>query len=100
MEKTSVQYFDNDPEAFMMRIATILALMLFAIPMAQATSTSSWTHEFEAGYISTQPLVVDEVVFVRTSGFWTGDERPVIAAFELQTEKEMWRYTSQTSSPA
>ena len=80
-----------------MRVATILVLTLFMLPLVQANSESSWSHEFEAGYISTQPLVVDESVFVRTSGFWTGDERPLVAAFELQTGKEMWRYTSQTS---
>ena len=80
-----------------MRIATILVLTLFIIPLVQASSESSWTHEFESGYISTQPLVVEDSVYVRTSGFWTGEERPIVAAFELQTGKEMWRYISQSS---
>ena len=81
----------------MMRVATILVLTLFMLPLVQANSESSWSHEFEAGYISTQPLVVDDSVYVRTSGFWTGEERPLVAAFELQTGNEIWRYTSQTS---
>ena len=80
-----------------MRIATILVLTLFTIPLVQATSASSWTHEFEAGYISTQPLVVEDSVFVRTSGFWTGEERPLVAAFDVQTGKEVWRHISQSS---
>ena len=57
-----------------MRIATILVLTLFTIPLVQANSESSWSHEFEAGYISTQPLVVGDSVYVRTSGFWTGED--------------------------
>ena len=81
----------------MMRISTIFVLTLLTLPLVQATSESSWTHEFESGYISTQPLVVDDSVFVRTSGFWTGEERPLVASFDLQTGKEMWKYTSQSS---
>ena len=80
-----------------MRIATIIVLTLFMLPLVQANSESSWSHEFEAGYISTQPLIVEDSVYVRTSGFWTGEERPLVAAFELQTGNEIWRYTSQTS---
>ena len=80
-----------------MRVATILVLTLFMLPLVQANSESSWSHEFEAGYISTQPLVVDDSVYVRTSGFWTGEERPIVAAFELETGNEIWTYTSQTS---
>ena len=80
-----------------MRVATILILTLLMLPLVQANSESSWSHEFEAGYISTQPLVVDESVYVRISGFWTGEERPLVSAFELQTGNEIWTYTSQTS---
>ena len=80
-----------------MRVATILVLALFMLPLVQANSESSWSHEFEAGYISTQPLVVDDSVYVRISGFWTGEERPLVSAFELQTGNEIWTYTSQTS---
>ncbi len=79
-----------------MKIA-LLFLALLIIPPASASSESSWTHEFESGYISTQPLIVEDTVFVRISGFWTGEERPIVAAYEVQTGREMWRYTSQTS---
>ena len=80
-----------------MRIAATLVLVLLILPMVQASSESSWTHEFESGYISTQPIVVDDTVFVRTSGFWTGEERPIVAAFELESGNEIWNYSSQTS---
>ena len=81
----------------MMRIALILVVSVFFLPLVQAASEPSWTHQFESGYISTQPLVVDDSVYVRTSGFWTGEDRPIVAAFELQNGTEKWRYTSQTS---
>ena len=67
------------------------------LPFAQASSESSWNHEFESGYISTKPLIIEDSVYVRISGFWTGEERPIVAAFELQSGNERWRYTSQTS---
>lgn len=81
----------------MMRIALILVVSVFFLPLVQAASEPYWTHQFESGYISTQPLVVDDSVYVRTSGFWTGEDRPIVAAFELQNGTEKWRYTSQTS---
>ena len=82
----------------MMRIAAFVALTLFILPTVQASSeSSSWTHEFESGYITTKPLFVGDDVFVRTSGFWTGDDRPIVAAFDVETGDEIWTYTSQTS---
>ena len=81
-----------------MRIAAFVVLTLFILPTVQASSeSSSWTHEFESGYITTKPLFVGDDLFVRTSGFWTGDDRPVVAAFDVETGDEIWTYTSQTS---
>ncbi len=81
-----------------MRIAAFVVLTLFILPAVQASSeSSSWTHEFESGYITTKPLFVGDDVFVRTSGFWTGDDRPIVAAFDVETGDEIWTYTSQTS---
>ena len=80
-----------------MRVATLFLVLVLFLPLAQATTESSWTHEFEDGYITTKPLIVDDSVYVRTSGFWTGDARPVVVAFDVQSGDEHWRYTSQTS---
>ena len=80
-----------------MRVATLFLVLVLFLPLAQATTESSWTHEFEDGYITTKPLIVDDSVYVRTSGFWTGDARPVVVAFDTQSGKEHWRFTSQTS---
>ena len=80
-----------------MRVATLFLVLVLFLPLAQATTESSWTHEFEDGYITTKPLIVDDSVYVRTSGFWTGDARPVVVAFDVQSGDEHWRYTSETS---
>jgi len=80
-----------------MRVATLFLVLVLFLPLAQATTESSWTHEFEDGYITTKPLIVDDSVYVRTSGFWTGDARPVVVAFDTQSGDEHWRFTSQTS---
>ena len=69
-----------------MRIAAFVVLTLFILPAVQASSeSSSWTHEFESGYITTKPLFVGDDVFVRTSGFWIGDDRPIVAAFDVDS---------------
>ena len=82
----------------MMRVPPILVLLILCIPLAQASTETTWTHEFDAGYITTKPLVIDDAVYVRTSGFWTGsDDRPIVAAFDVHTGEERWRYSSQTS---
>lgn len=80
-----------------MKRVVLLLLLLFLLPFAKAESTHSWEHEFENGYITTQPLLVEDSVFVRTSGFWMGDERPQISAFEIISGDELWTYRSETT---
>ena len=81
-----------------MRVQSILLLIILCVPLAQASTETTWTHEFDAGYITTKPLIIDDTVYVRTSGFWTGsDDRPIVAAFDVHTGEERWRYSSQTS---
>ena len=80
-----------------MKRVVLLSLLLFLLPFAKAESNHSWEHEFENGYITTQPLLVEDSVFVRTSGFWMGDERPQVAAFEITSGDELWTYRSETT---
>ena len=80
-----------------MKRVVFLSLLLFLLPFAKAESTPSWEHEFENGYITTQPLLVEDSVFVRTSGFWMGDERPQVSAFEIISADELWTYRSETT---
>ena len=68
-----------------MKRVALLLLLLFLLPFAKADSNRSWEHEFENGYITTQPLLIEETVFVRTSGFWMGEDRPQISAFEISS---------------
>ena len=80
-----------------MKRVVLLSLLLFLLPFAKAESNHSWEHEFENGYITTQPLLVEDSVFVRTSGFWMGDERPQVSAFEITSGDELWTYRSETT---
>ena len=80
-----------------MKRVVLLSLLLFLLPFAKAESDHSWEYEFENGYITTQPLIVDDSVFVRTSGFWTGEERPQVSAFERSSGDELWTFTSETT---
>ena len=80
-----------------MKRVVLLLLLLILLPFAKAESTHSWEHEFDNGYITTQPLLVEDTVFVRTSGFWIGDERPQVSAFEITSGDELWTYRSETT---
>lgn len=78
-----------------MRVA-LLTLTLFslfsALPLAQAAAPV-WTLDVGPGYITTTPVVDDDRVYVRTSGFWTGEQRPVVMAVSHAGEIE-WRYSN------
>ena len=76
---------------------TVLACLLLAtlsllLPV-EATTPESWELEWEVdlvdGYITTHPIIDDDTVYVRTSGFWTGEERPQVFAFSTNGE-ERW----------
>ena len=77
----------------------VVGIFLSFLPAYEAdASMSKWELDLENGYISTKPLVVEENVIVRTSGFWTGEDRPSVYSFNLHTGQENWRYTSQNST--
>ena len=80
-----------------MKRVVLLLLLVLLLPFTKAESTYSWEHEFENGYITTQPLIVEDSVYVRTSGFWIGDERPQVSAFDLFSGDELWTFRSETT---
>ena len=80
-----------------MKRVVLLLLLVFLLPFTKAESNYSWEHEFENGYITTQPLIVEDSVYVRTSGFWIGDERPQVSAFDLFSGDELWTFRSETT---
>ena len=80
-----------------MKRVVLLLLLVLLLPFTKAESTYSWEHEFGNGYITTQPLIVEDSVYVRTSGFWIGDERPQVSAFDLFSGDELWTFRSETT---
>ncbi len=53
-------------------LATILIICCFtSLVNAQQSSQLIWEKDLQNGYISTKPLVINDQVIVRTSGFWT-----------------------------
>ena len=84
----------------MKRAALALAALTLLMLMPGASAQSwepAWEADLGPGYITTSPLVDDEHVYVRTSGFWTGDERPEVLAFSHDGEQR-WTYRSETTT--
>jgi hypothetical protein len=75
----------------------VVFLLVGVLPFASASVQSPvWTLDVGPGYITTAPVVDDDHVYVRTSGFWTGEERPeVLAVNHLGVVQ--WRHRSNTS---
>jgi len=82
-------------------LPTVLVLLFFSsMPFVAAYDSTvdlEWSADLGEGYITTSPLVVDESVYVRTSGFWVGEARPQVFSFTLEGE-ERWNRTSQTTT--
>ncbi len=76
-----------------------LLICLLVPPFTGATDeSSSWEIDLQNGYISTQPIIVEDQVIVRTSGFWTGEDRPHVYSFDLLSSEENWKYRSASST--
>ncbi|RJU92783.1 MAG: hypothetical protein DWC01_01465 [Candidatus Poseidoniales archaeon] len=76
-------------------IATTL-LLLLPLHTAAEEWSMDWQVDLGDGYITTSPVMFNEHLFVRTSGFWTGEERPQV--FSLTTQGiERWNRTSPTT---
>jgi hypothetical protein len=85
----------------MLRTIALLALLLllpFASSYDDGLEENRWSVDLENGYISTKPLIADGQVFVRTSGFWTGEDRPHVYAFNLVSGEENWRFKNLNST--
>ena len=83
----------------MKRAALVLAALTLLMLMPGASAQSwepAWEADLGPGYITTSPLVDDEHVYVRTSGFWTGAERPEVLAFSHDGEQR-WTCLLYTS---
>jgi hypothetical protein len=76
----------------------LLSCMLIPISTADEQNSDYWEIDLDNGYISTKPIIVDNQVIVRTSGFWTGEDRPHVYAFDLYTGQENWRFKNTAST--
>ena len=76
----------------------IASILLILLPLNAAAEEWSmeWQVDLGEGYITTSPVIFDGHLFVRTSGFWTGDERPQVFSFTLEGN-EGWNRTSPTT---
>ncbi len=80
---------------------SLMLLVGFALfictPLASATAwVPAWEQDVGPGYITTSPVTDDEHVYVRTSGFWTDEERPVVKAFTHEGVQK-WTHISPTT---
>lgn len=88
----------------MKRILLLSIAILFCILIPQNsiadhdTKNHYWELDLDNGFISTKPIIIGDSVIVRTSGFWTGEDRPKVYSFDLQTGEENWRYTNDFST--
>jgi len=76
-------------------IATLLLLLLPLNAAAEEWSLE-WEVDLGEGYITTSPVMFNEHLFVRTSGFWTAEERPQVFSFTTEG-MERWNRTSPTT---
>ena len=76
----------------------LLTCLMIPNSVADSGNQENWEVDLENGYISTKPIFVDDQVIVRTSGFWTGEDRPHVYSFNVQSGIENWRFTNPNST--
>lgn len=84
-----------------MRVKPVIVFLVFilvCLPMVEAsTSTLQWTFDVRPGYITTSPVADEDHVYIRTSGYWTGDQRPEVFAITHQGEIA-WQHENPNST--
>ena len=76
----------------------LLTCLMIPNSVANSSNQENWEVDLENGYISTKPIFVDDQVIVRTSGFWTGEDRPHVYSFDVQSGIENWRFSNPNST--
>ena len=83
-----------------MRRIVFVVLLIFLVslpPPTASTATPDWTRDVGPGYITTSPVADEDRVFIRTSGFWTGEERPQVMAFD-HDGAFLWEHTNPNAT--
>ena len=88
-------------------IATFFAVLLFLLaPISAAESndnnwtsdlTQQWNLDFEAVYVSTKPIIVDQSIYVRTSSSTIDNGIPTIYSLDF-SGNEQWKITNPNST--
>mgnify|MGYP003977855817 CR=1 FL=1 len=85
-----------------MKRCIVLVGLLFCLLIPPSSGSvendSSWEVDLENGFISTKPIIVEDQVIVRTSGFWTEEDRPHVYSYNLHEGTLNWKYRSNTST--
>ena len=76
----------------------LLTCLMIPNSVADSSNQDNWEVDLDNGYISTKPIFVDDQVIVRTSGFWTGEDRPHVYSFDVQSGIENWRFSNPNST--
>ena len=76
----------------------LLTCLMIPNSAADSSNQDNWEVDLDNGYISTKPIFVDDQVIVRTSGFWTGEDRPHVYSFDVQSGIENWRFSNPNST--
>ncbi|MEC8789102.1 MAG: PQQ-binding-like beta-propeller repeat protein [Candidatus Thermoplasmatota archaeon] len=76
----------------------LFTCLLVPNSVAGSSNQENWEVDLENGYISTKPIFVGDQVIVRTSGFWTGEDRPHVYSFDVQSGIENWRFSNPNST--
>ncbi|MGB1475999.1 MAG: PQQ-binding-like beta-propeller repeat protein [Candidatus Poseidoniaceae archaeon] len=79
-------------------VLCLLTCLLIPNSIADSDNQENWEVDLENGYISTKPIFIDDQVIVRTSGFWTGEDRPHVYSFDVQSGIENWRFSNPNST--
>ena len=78
-------------------LVVVLLMLSLLFPLSASASPSlAWSLDVGPGYITTSPVVDEDRVYVRTSGFWTGDERPNVLGVN-NDGTVAWQRTSPTT---
>jgi outer membrane protein assembly factor BamB len=84
-----------------MKRPLLLLVLLIGLASTPAAASSDWTLAWQEdvgpGYITTAPVIDGTNVFVRTSGFWTGEERPRVLALDNDGQM-IWERTHPSTT--
>jgi len=108
--------FTSQPTPMALLLFALIACLLIPAPSVAHESSVpeqpewvlppvQWTKDLDSGYVSTKPLIFDDLVIVKVGGKsdspggpWDEGKAPGLYAFHLQNGTLAWRYSNQQST--